>query len=63
MTWPAGVWCGEKLNEWPRVHSCLNDWCPKESEHCQRCNKCCEILRTHRHEQEVAQLSAGQRDA
>ncbi len=34
----------EKFNEWPRVHTCLYDWCPQESEECRRCDAIVKIL-------------------
>lgn len=44
----TNVWCGEVLDQRPRVHSCLYDWCPRVSEHCARCDACISVLREHR---------------
>lgn len=37
----------EKLNQWPRVHSCLYSWCPKQSDECKRCDAVINILIKH----------------
>lgn len=34
----------ERTDEWPRVRSCLNDWCPKKSDDCKRCDAVVEIV-------------------
>lgn len=28
----------ERIDQWPRVHSCLYDWCPQKREDCDRCD-------------------------
>jgi hypothetical protein len=35
----------EKINEYPRVHTCLYDWCPARRDECQRCDRIIEIMR------------------
>lgn len=47
-TWPDGTWCGEKLDERPRVHSCLNGWCNQKSDDCAGCDAVIESLRSQR---------------
>lgn len=37
----------ENPKEWPRVHTCLNDWCPEQSDDCERCNKVLSLIRGH----------------
>lgn len=37
----------ERTDQWPRVHSCVNDWCPRQSDDCKRCDKLIAILREH----------------
>lgn len=34
----------ERLDEWPRVHSCLYDWCPEKSDECKRCDAIAELF-------------------
>lgn len=34
----------ENPKEWPRVHTCLNNWCPEQRDECWRCDKVLEIL-------------------
>lgn len=34
----------EKLDEWPRVHSCLYDWCPEKRDECRRCDAVAKLL-------------------
>lgn len=31
--------------EYPRVKTCVNGWCPERREDCQRCDKIVEIIR------------------
>lgn len=35
----------ERTDEWPRVHTCLYDWCPRQSDECARCDALVKILR------------------
>jgi hypothetical protein len=35
----------ENINEWPRVHTCLYDWCPEKRDDCERCDAVVAILR------------------
>lgn len=28
----------ERSDEWPRVHTCLYDWCPEKHDDCRRCD-------------------------
>lgn len=35
----------ERIDEWPRVHTCLHDWCPKKSDECRRCDAIVKIAR------------------
>lgn len=34
----------ESLNTWPRVHSCLYNWCPQQREECARCDAVCSVI-------------------
>lgn len=34
----------ERMDEWPRVHSCLNSWCPHQNPDCERCDKVCRLI-------------------
>lgn len=34
----------ERTDEWPRVHTCLYNWCPKKSENCDRCDRIVAII-------------------
>lgn len=34
----------ERIDEWPRVHTCLYNWCPKQREECNKCNQIITIL-------------------
>lgn len=34
----------ENPKEWPRVHTCLDNWCPAESDECKRCDGIVDIL-------------------
>lgn len=38
----------ERIDEWPRVHTCLNSWCPKQSDECKRCDAVVELVRNKR---------------
>lgn len=38
----------ESTTEWPRVHTCLHDWCPAKSKECERCDAVLEILKRRR---------------
>lgn len=35
----------EPIDKWPRVHSCLYDWCPKRRDECRKCDAVVAILR------------------
>lgn len=28
----------ERTDEWPRVHTCLHNWCPSKNDECERCD-------------------------
>jgi hypothetical protein len=34
----------ERLDEWPRVHTCLRNWCPSKNDECERCDEVCRLL-------------------
>lgn len=34
----------ENPKEWPRCHTCLYSWCPKQWEECKRCDAVIKIL-------------------
>lgn len=34
----------ENPKEWPRVHTCLLNWCPEKSERCGRCDAVLDII-------------------
>lgn len=36
---------GENPKEWPRVHTCLYNWCPRKSDKCCRCDSVLDIVR------------------
>lgn len=36
----------ENPKEWPRVHTCLNDWCPEPREDCKTCDKILDLIRS-----------------
>lgn len=38
----------ENPKEWPRVHTCLNNWCPEQRDDCGRCDAIVDILRKFR---------------
>lgn len=31
---------------WPRVHTCLYNWCPRQHEECKRCDAVCAVIRS-----------------
>lgn len=35
----------ERLDQWPRVHSCLYNWCPAKRDECRHCDAVVTILR------------------
>lgn len=35
----------ERIDQWPRCHSCLYNWCPAKREDCERCDAVIAILR------------------
>lgn len=35
----------ERIDQWPRVHSCLYDWCPEQREECSKCDALVGIMR------------------
>lgn len=41
---PNSYYDTREVDQWPRVHSCLNDWCQEQREECQRCEAVCRIL-------------------
>ena len=45
----------ENPKEWPRVHTCLYDWCPRQSEECRRCDAVVKIIRDANSKREAAQ--------
>lgn len=34
----------ERIDEWPRCHSCLYNWCQEKSDECARCDAVCAIM-------------------
>lgn len=38
----------ERTDEYPRIHSCLRNWCPSRWEECDRCDAVLAILKAHR---------------
>jgi hypothetical protein len=50
----------EPIDKWPRVHTCLYDWCPKQSDECARCDAVLAIIRSKR--LETPALVAEQRE-
>lgn len=45
----------EKLNEWPRVHTCLRGWCKAHRPECDRCDAVIQIMRPRQHDQHMAE--------
>ena len=43
----------ERFDEWPRVHTCLYNWCPKHSDECNRCDGAIQIMRSGQHNQHL----------
>lgn len=52
----------ERTDKWPRVHTCLHDWCPKRSEECQRCDAVLEILKNAARERACRRWMPDQED-
>lgn len=34
----------ERLDQWPRVHSCLYNWCSEKKAECERCDAVCRSM-------------------
>lgn len=34
----------ERIDEWPRVHTCLKNWCPAKNPECDTCDEVCRIM-------------------
>ncbi len=34
----------ERIDQWPRAHSCLNSWCPAQRPECVTCDEVCLLL-------------------
>jgi hypothetical protein len=34
----------ERFDEWPRVHTCLHNWCSQEKPECARCDAVCRVF-------------------
>lgn len=39
---------GERTDQWPRVHTCLRNWCPNEHDDCKRCDAVLALLLKNR---------------
>lgn len=37
----------ERSDQWPRVHTCMRNWCPAQSEDCKKCDEVINIIRKH----------------
>jgi hypothetical protein len=48
----------ERIDQWPRVHSCVNDWCPEKRPECERCDRLVAILRGHREDEQSRAIRA-----
>ena len=44
----------EKLDEWPRVHTCLYSWCPSQRESCKTCDAVAAIIRADKQPPEAS---------
>lgn len=48
----------ENTKKWPRVHTCLYNWCPEKRDDCGRCDAVLEILRKAKIEKMVRELQS-----